>query len=283
MVRLTTYFAIALIAAEVAAQAPAAELRRATADAWLLYIRRTGTRTQARLEGSKPFLWMDESADRARRVRRGEIIVAPVVGCGTESVTGGLIHDWIGAVFIPNATIESLLDVVHDYNRYKDIYKPVVADSRSLEADGFGQEFSMLWQKHVLFLNATILGRYRAHDVTIDSHHGYSIVEATKLQQIDEYGRPGEHLLEPDTGSGLIWRIYSLARYEHRDGGVYLEIEGIALSRDIPTSMRWLVNPMVNHLSVNSLTTTLRQTREAVVSRQVGYNASHQEEQKGAK
>jgi hypothetical protein len=223
---------------------------------------------------------MDESADRARWVRRGEIIVAPVVGCGTQSVTGGLIHDWIGAVFIPNATIQSLLNVVHEYDRYKDIHKSVVADSRSLEANGDEQEFSMVRQKHVLFLNAAILGRYRAHYVIINSLQGYSVVEATKLQQIDEYGHPGEHLLAPDTGSGLIWRIYSLARYEHRDGGVYLEIEGIALSRDIPTSMRWLVNPVVNHLSVNSLTMTLRQTCEAVLSRPVGYNASRQEEQK---
>jgi hypothetical protein len=121
----------------------------------------------------------------------------------------------------------------------------------------------------VLFLNAAMRGRYRAHDVSVDSHRGYSLVEATNLQQIDDYGRACEHLLPPDTGSGFIWRVYSIVRYEQRDGGVYLEIEGIALSRDIPASMRWLVNPVVNHLSVNSLTTTLRQTRDAVDRQQV--------------
>ena len=51
MVRLTTYFLIALIAVAVAAKAPAAELQRVTADAWLLYMRGTGTRTQAGLGG----------------------------------------------------------------------------------------------------------------------------------------------------------------------------------------------------------------------------------------
>ena len=110
-------------------------------------------------------------------------------------------------------------------------------------------------------------GRYRAHDVIIDSHRGYSIVEATTLQQIEDYGRAGEHLLPPDTGSGFIWRIYSIVRYEQRDGGVYLEIEAIALSRDVPSSLRWMVNPTVNHLSVNSLITTLKQTRAAVDTR----------------
>jgi hypothetical protein len=40
----------------------------------------------------------------------------------------------------------------------------------------------------------------------------------------------------------------------------------MALTRDIPAPLAWVVNPIVNHLSVNSLTTTLRQTRDAVVS-----------------
>ena len=73
--------------------------------------------------------------------------------------------------------------------------------------------------------------------------------------------------MPPDTGGGFIWRIYSISRYEERDSGVYLEIEAIALSRDVPNSLRWLVNPVVNHLSVTSMSTTLRQTRDAVNSR----------------
>lgn len=61
-------------------------------------------------------------------------------------------------------------------------------------------------------------------------------------------------------------RIHSIARYEERDGGVYFELEAIALTRDIPASLAWMVKPVVNHLSINSLTTTLRQTRDAVIS-----------------
>jgi hypothetical protein len=70
------------------------------------------------------------------------------------------------------------------------------------------------------------------------------------LQQIEDYGRPGEHLWPPDTGGGFIWRIYSVSQYEERDGGVYLEIEAIVLSRGIPSSVRWLVIPVANHLAV---------------------------------
>jgi hypothetical protein len=94
-------------------------------------------------------------------------------------------------------------------------------------------------------------------------------VRARKLQEIDEYGRPGGYLLPRDTGSGTIWTSWSVARYEQRDRGVYLEIEGIALSRDIPASRGWLVTRVLNPLSVNSLTAALRQTREAVGSLRV--------------
>jgi hypothetical protein len=266
MVREIGFLGIAVVVAGIAARGDAAELQPATANAWEGYLRGVTARTEARLEGSKPFLWMDEAADRARRVQRGEIVVAPLVGRGTQPVPNGLIHDWIGAAFIPKATIESLLCVVHDYDRYKEIYKPVVTDSRSLDSRETEQEFSMVWQRHVLFVDAAMQGQYRAYDRLVTPRRGYTVVDATTLQQIEDYGRASQHLLPPDIGGGFIWRIYSISRYEERDGGVYLEIEAMALSRDIPASLRWLVNPVVNHLSVNSLITTLQQTRAAVES-----------------
>jgi hypothetical protein len=77
MVRPNAYFVIAVLAAKIAGRGNAAELQRATAEAWQEYVRGAGTRLQARLEGGKPFLWMDENAIRARRVKRGEVVVAP--------------------------------------------------------------------------------------------------------------------------------------------------------------------------------------------------------------
>ena len=269
MIRMKSFLTIAMMLGGVAVRAGGVELQPATAEAWQDYVRHAGEGMQARLDGSKPFLWVDDIPERAPRVRHGEVVVAPAAGAGTQAVPNGLIHDWIGAVFIPNITIESLLAVVHDYDRYKEIYKPVVTDSRLIDAGASEQEFSMIWQHHVMLVNAAMRGRYRAQDFSIGPHRLYSIVDATTLQQIEEYGHPGEHLLPPDTGGGFIWRARSISRYEERDGGVYLELEAIVLSRDIPSSLQWLVNPVVNHLSINSLTTTLRQTRQAVGTQQV--------------
>ena len=264
-----SFFSLAMVLSVVAARASAVELQSTTVDAWQQYLRAADLQLQARLDSGKPYLWVDETADRQLRVRRGEVVVAPLVRHGIQSVPNGLIHDWIGAVFIPNATLGSLLAVLRDYDRYKDVYKPAVTDSKCLEFNAADQDFSMTWQRHVLFVNAAMQGHYRAHEIVIDSRRGYGVVDATRIQEIEDYGRPSERLLPADAGAGLIWRIRSISRYLERDGGVYLEIEAIALTRDIPSSLRWMVSPVVNHLSINSLTTTLSQTREAVGSQRV--------------
>jgi hypothetical protein len=257
---------LTLMVAGIPALLSAIDLRPGTVEAWDDYVRSAGVRMQAQLDGQRPFLWTDESPDRRLRIQRDEILVAPVVEHGTKNVPGGLIHDWIGAVFIPNATFESLFAVVHDYDRYKEIYQPVVADSKALVCTATDQEFSMTWQHHILFVNAAMEGQYQSHDFAVDGRRGYSVVDTRQVQEIESYGQSGEHLLPPGQGNGFIWRLHSIARYEERDGGVYFELEAIALTRDIPASLRWLANPVVNHLSINSLMTTLRQTRDAVNS-----------------
>ena len=264
MIGTKALFALAFMVGGTAGMAHAIELDAATVEAWRDYLTSADGQLRKGVDAEQALLWSDQAPERAARVRRGEIVVAPLAGRGTRDVPGGLIHDWIGAAFIPNATIEALQAVVHDYDRYKQIYKPVVTESKALACDTADQEFVMIWQRRVLFVNVAMRGQYEAHDVSVGPHRGYSVVDASRIQQIEAYGHSSEYLLPPDTGSGFIWRLHSIARYEERDGGVYLEIRAMALTRNIPPSLHWLVAPVVNHLSVNSLTTTLRQTRRAV-------------------
>jgi hypothetical protein len=262
----TNLFVLALVAACAAPVARTAELQAGTLAAWQAYLKQSDVQMQKRIESRGLFLWMDESPDRAARVRRGEAVIAPVAGKGTQDVPNGLVHHWIGAIFIPGATVDSLLAVVHDFDSYHRVYRPVVTSSRTLACADSKQEFQMVWQRKLLMVSAAMQGRYQAYDVMLDANRGYSVAEAVEVREIEGYRHSDERLLPPDTGNGFIWRIRSTARFEERDGGVYLELEAIALTRDIPASLAWMVNPLVNHLSVNSLTTTLRQTRDAVVS-----------------
>jgi hypothetical protein len=253
-----------LLVTSIPAASNAIDLHQATLNAWNDYIRAADVRMQDRLAVGHTFLWLDEAGERQSRVRRGEVVVAPLVGRGTQDVPEGLIHNWIGAAFIPNARIDTLMAVIHDYDRYKEIYKPAVADSKAVACTPTDQQFSMTWRRRILFVNAAMEGQYRSHDFAVDARRGYNIAETTSVREIENYGHTSEHFLPADSGNGFIWRLHSIARYEERDGGIYLEIEVIALTRDIPPSLRWMVNPVVNHLSINSVTATLRQTRQAV-------------------
>jgi hypothetical protein len=140
-----------------------------------------------------------------------------------------------------------------------------VVDSSLLQCDGGAREFSMRWLHKVLFVTAALDSEYQSHDYRVDDRRWYTLSSTTRVQEIQDYGEPGERRLPPGQGNGYIWRLSSIARYEERDGGVYVELEAMALTRDIPGSVRWLVGPVVSRLSRNSLLTSLQQTRDAVL------------------
>src|SRR5262249_15961284 len=143
--------AIMLIAV-IPERSTACDLQSETLKAWHEYVRNVDERMQTRLDRHSPFLWIDESTDRRQHVGQGEVVVTPVVSHGTTHVSDGLIHDWIGGIFIPHSTIQSVSAVTHDYSRYKDFYKPAVTDSRLISCSPNEQKFSMVWQAKVLLV-----------------------------------------------------------------------------------------------------------------------------------
>jgi len=69
----------------------------------------------------------------------------------------------------------------------------------------------------------------------------------------------------PDSGYGFLWRLYSYWRFQERDGGMYIECRAISLTRDIPATLGWIIEPMVRTLPRESLIATLKATRDALV------------------
>jgi hypothetical protein len=244
----------------------AAELQPTTLAAWNHYIEQAKVRMNSRLDPGNHFLWVDEEPDRARRVRRDEILVAPVNGSGRTEVPDGLIHDWIGAAFFVDTTIEKVFATTGEYACYKDFYKPTVIDSKLLSSDGSESSFSMRWLKKALFVTTVMDADYKAYYLRRSEKSRYGFVWSTRIQDVVNYGQPAELRLPAGTGSGFIWRLFSISRFEERDGGVYVELEVMALSRRVPAGLGWLVNPVVSRLSQSSLVTSLSQTREAVQS-----------------
>jgi hypothetical protein len=242
----------------------AASLEPATSKAWEEYLESANKLMEQRLSPGKAFLWVDEVPDRLARVRAGEIVVSPVGPQNPKRVPSGLIHDWVGAAFIPNVTINDVQQVVRDYARYKDLYKPTVIDSKVIATGKAKDRFSMLLMNKSLFRKTAYDTDFESGYVHVDDRRGYSIARTTRVQEIEEYGAPAQRILHEGKGDGIIWRLSSITRYVERDGGVYLEFEAIVLSRDIPGSLRWLVEPIVRRVSRKALSTSLQQTKNAV-------------------
>ncbi len=110
--------------------AEANELKQGTLQSWESYVQSVRSTLEDRSAGRKTFLWVDETPDLVRRVKGGEVVVTSL---GPQKAPQGLIHHWIGAMFLPGVTIEDVQRVLNHYDHYQDYYRPMVVKSELIE------------------------------------------------------------------------------------------------------------------------------------------------------
>ena len=238
-------------------------LKPETVQAFDRYIRETETRLDRRLAPGGKFLWVDEAPPRAGRVHQGQLAIENRSGGDTTAVPSGLIHDWIGAVFIPGVTLGRTLALIQDYDRNQDNYKPEVLASRLVSRHGNDfQVYLRLMKKKVI---TVILDTdYDVRYFPLDGGRCHSRAYSTRIAEVRNAGQRDERILPPGQDSGFLWRLYSYWRFQERDGGVYVECEAISLTRAIPAGLGWLIEPIITTLPRESLANTLRETRTAL-------------------
>jgi hypothetical protein len=106
-----------------------------------------------------------------------------------------------------------------------------------------------------------------AYDIAfgrLDAQHGYSISRSTRISEIDAPGTRTERALSSKEEHGFLWRLNTYWSYEERDGGLYMQIESVSLTRSIPNGLGWAVAPFVKSVPRESLEFTLRSTCNAL-------------------
>jgi len=257
-VSLASFLCFALISAV------AADLKPEMLQQWNEYVNTVDARNQEHLAPEASFLSSAENQEQVGKLRAGQIIVWPANRHVPLKADSGLIHDWIGAAFIPNATLYEVLPLLRDCDNYKEFYHPNVVESKLISKSDSKDEFSMVIMNKSAIAKTALDSDYRTTYTRVDEHRWYSISDAIRIQEIADYDTPSQHILPEDHGTGLIWRLHSITRFEERDGGVYVELEAVALSRDIPPALRWIIGPIVRRVSRSSLATSLRQTESAL-------------------
>lgn len=100
-----------------------------------------------------------------------------------------------------------------------------------------------------------------AYDITfgqLDVQHGYSTSRSTRIAEIDSPGTSAERALDVNEEHGFLWRLNTYWSCEERDGGLYLQIETVSLTRSIPRGLGWAIRPWVESIPGESLDFTLR-------------------------
>ncbi|HEX3587900.1 MAG TPA: hypothetical protein VH024_18005 [Candidatus Angelobacter sp.] len=263
--------ALILLCAACSATASAAELKQKTTTAFDRYVAATEARFANELRPDGPFLYIDAMNPDAKRqaydqLKNGEILVQKLEtkGLGVSSdVPDGMVHHWVGLIFIPGATLARTLPIVKDYDRRAELYKPDVTASRTLAHNG--NDFKMFLRLHQKkFTTVDFNTTYDVHWGTVDPTKVYSNSISTRIAEVKDPDKPDGDELPVGTGHGYLWRLNTYWRFEEKDGGVYLQCEALSLTRDMPTGLGWLLKPLVTSIPKASLNRALGQTRNVV-------------------
>lgn len=250
----------------------AAELKRQTITAFDRYVAATEVRINSEERSTGTFLYVDSQQTDVMngsyvRLRKGEVLVEKreTKSPGVNSdVPDGMVHHWVGIVFIPGATLAQVLPIVRDYNRRAELYKPEVTASHMISRQGDDYRFFLrLYQKR--FTTVVFNSEYDSHWGEVDSKRAYSHCISRKIAEVKDPSRPDGEEWPEGHGRGYLWRLNTYWRFEEKDGGVYMQCEALALTRDIPFGLVWLLKPLVAKIPRESLNRALGQTRTAVL------------------
>jgi len=206
------------------------------------------------------------------RVRTGQVLIEKLTPAKDADPPGGMLHHWRGTAFAPGATAADFERVIRDFDDYPNVYAPQVVRARLVSHDGDHDAVTMrVKQKHVI--TVVMDTSYDVMFGRLNERDGYSVSRSTRIDEIEAADTAKERVLTAKEKHGFLWRLNTYWNYVERDGGLYLQIESVSLTRSIPQGLGWAVRPFVESVPKESLEFTLRQTCGAL---------KHDPEEKGA-
>jgi putative flippase GtrA len=251
-----------------AAGAAAAELQPQTLAAWEAYARQVDARYQKEPAFAHDAFGRDR---RWRDVARGGAIDMfeadrPSPGVQPVAVPDGTIHHWVGAVFIPGATLADVLqDLKQNAGKESRSYEDVV-DSRLLDRSGERLRVFLKIRRESALVTVHYNTEHEVEYRPLNATHATSRSVATKIAELADAGTPREREKKPGEDYGFLWRLNAYWRYEQVQGGVFIECESISLSRGIPFALRLFVTRSVKGIARESLEKTLRGLRSTLAA-----------------
>src|SRR5580704_16815112 len=157
-----------------------------------------------------------------------------------ELAPSGIIHHWIGRMFVPGATLGQTISFMEDYDHKTEYFKPDIVRSKILRHEGDDYFVQLRFYKKKI-ITTVIDTDQEIHYHVVDSTHAYSRSRTTRVQEVENAGTSDEKLEAEGHDRGFMWRMNTYWRFEEKDGGTYVECQAISLTRDIPAGLGWMV------------------------------------------
>ncbi len=243
----------------------AAELHEETIAAWDRYIAATEQRVMAELEDGERFLVLDFHEDGARfrrEVLAGEPVVERLHTLDERGerfdVPRGTIQHWLGAVLVPNAQLDDVLNGLQYDIPPHVLQEKTVLESRVLSRDGDRMDLYTRVLLDAPMVSAEFNLEQTVEYVRLGSGRAWSRIEGTRIAELEDPGTPNEREKPIGNDSGYLWRIKLWWRYVQVDGGVLVECEQLTLSRSIPALARFFLAPIINGAPRSAMEDTLQ-------------------------
>ena len=258
------YFAIiAAVAVSVPCRAIAAPKPAAVAS-FNAYVSALESRLAQQHRSAGEFLASEDQG----RLRNGELVIEKLAPASPPGFPGAMLHHWRGTAFAPGAKAADFERLMRNFNAYPQYYAPQVVQAKILSQQSDHYQVVMRVKQH----HVITVVMDTAYDVTFarpdiagsDTQCRYSLSRSTRISEIVDAGTPKEHTLGPGEDHGFLWRLNTYWSYEERDGGLYMQIESVSLTRAIPTGLGWAIGPFVESVPRESLEFTLRATCDAL-------------------
>ena len=229
----------------------------------------TDARVLAEMADRTRFLWVDflpdtRQRDVQARLGRGEIVLDALTTrdhAAEIPIPGGLVHHWVGTVFVPGAHVRDVVALMQDYDRHDKVFAPSIAASHLVSRNGDTFTFSMRFVIRKV-ITAVLQTDQEARFSSPASDRVYSRLRSTRIVEIDNAGTPQEKERPAERDRGYLWRQVSYWRYLERDGGTYMQCESISLSRPLPMAIGWLFNGAAAGVPRDTMLVTLTAARK---------------------
>jgi hypothetical protein len=250
----------------------AAELTPALSAAFQRYAKLTEQRINTEVTRSPDFLWIDtlpqnRRAEVLRGLQQGGVIIERLQTRDRSKeidVPDGLIHHWVGTVFVPKAGVKEAVALMQDYNQHSKYFAPAIARSKLLERDG--NRFRVALRFYVKkIITVTMDTENEAEFFHPAADRAHSRIRTTRVTEIADAGTPQEKAKPSGEENGFMWNLNTYWRFLERDGGTYIQCESLTLTRDVPFALAWIVRPIVTQMPRESLTFTMAKARQALV------------------